>query len=547
MAESKEIERQTRPEGNGAPEHAAAAIAEAPLEAEPARGEISDAAHVEFPEPSPEATTPAEAPARVAAPRKRRGFWQKFTLFIALLGLVATAAGGLAVKFKDKDERLRVISDWIEGAAKNPHAVVATLMQKLGALSEQATPRQGAAPSHEAPARPAVAEAPPAARPAAPQAELAVTPLVAPPAPAAAPAAGEQHPAPAALWAPPREVAPVAAVNPTTQQERPAQVAAATRAEAGTETAALAKKVEKLEAIAAEALETARAAQRIAARPGEQKPAAEALAENADFSVVYALEGRIDALSDQLGELRARIGEPRGETLAPSAPPSDALTALEGRINALNDGLGELRARIEEPKGETRAPRELVEAAPPPPPAPPVSLTALETLTLAQSLQHAMDLGRPFPAEHAALSERGVDPQLLAALAPSAAHGAPTAAQMLAAFAPLAKRLRALDNEPTAPEASFADRLLHDAGKLVHARPASAPPAASIEDIVLRIEATLAEGDVGAAAQAFTKLPETAKAEAKVFGENLERRREAEQATASLLEGAIAGLGHVRN
>ena len=115
------------------------------------------------------------------------------------------------------------------------------------------------------------------------------------------------------------------------------------------------------------------------------------------------------------------------------------------------------------------------------------AITAAETLGLAQSLAHSLERGRPFAAEQAALTERGVDPQLLAALAPVAEQGAPTAARLLASFAPVAKRLRALDDAPAAG-GSLTDQLLHEAGKLVRVRPAGERANVSITELVARIE-----------------------------------------------------------
>ena len=167
-------------------------------------------------------------------------------------------------------------------------------------------------------------------------------------------------------------------------------------------------------------------------------------------------------------------------------------------------------------------------------------------LTLAQSLQHALERGRPFAAEQAALSERGVDPQLLAPLAPFADQGAPTTARLLTSFAPLAKRLRALDEAPTAG-ASLADQLLHDAGKLVRVRPVNEPAKVSISELVAQIEVALAHDDLDGASEAFDKLPDNARSEANAFGETLNQRRAAEQAARSLLANALAGLLHLKN
>ena len=101
--------------------------------------------------------------------------------------------------------------------------------------------------------------------------------------------------------------------------------------------------------------------------------------------------------------------------------------------------------------------------------------------------------------------------------------------------------------EQSAPAASLTDQLLHDAGKLVRVRPVGETPAASIGDLVARIETALAHDDLDIASEAIAKLPEKARVEVKGFVELLDQRREAEQAAAELLNAALAGLGHNKN
>ena len=268
------------------------------------------------------------------------------------------------------------------------------------------------------------------------------------------------------------------------------------------EIAALVKRIEQLEATAREALETARDAQR-SAKPAE-------------------------------------TGE---KTATPTADEGSYLNALEGRIDELADEIRKVREQLDQPKSETRVAPDAAEAAAS---TQVKAITAAETLGLAQSLAHSLERGRPFAAEQAALTERGVDPQLLAALAPVAEQGAPTAARLLASFAPVAKRLRALEDAPAAG-GSLTDQLLRHAGKLVHVRPAGEEANVSISELVARIESALAHDDLDGASEAFAKLPENARSEAKAFGEALNQRREAEQAAASLLANALAGLAHLKN
>jgi len=438
------------------------------------------------PEAAPEtAVEPAIAP----PVRKSGGYWQKFTLLLAILGLLAIGGGLAAIKFKDKDERLRAISDAIDAAAKNPKGFASSVETRLGELwgsvSSKVEGDRKSKPRQTAANEPAAPTPKPAAEP---------NPL---------PAVETPSPTPTPGWAAPREPKPA----PAARDELPAPTAPPTpapsvHAEDSAQSAALVKRVEQLEATAREALETAREAQR-SAKPAE-------------------------------------TGE---KTATPTADEGSYLNALEGRIDELADEIRKVREQLDQPKSETRVAPDAADAAAS---TQVKAITAAETLGLAQSLVHSLERGRPFAAEQAALAERGVDPQLLAALAPVAEQGAPTAARLLASFAPVAKRLRALEDAPAAG-GSLTDQLLRHAGKLVHVHPAGEQANISISELVARIESALGHDDLDGASEAFAKLPENARSEAKAFGEALNQRREAEQAAASLLANALAGLAHLKN
>ena len=342
-----------------------------------------------------DANAPVAEPEAVVAPppRKRRGFLGKFTASLAVLALLLTAGGISAVVFKDKDERLRAISDAIDSAAKDPGAFVAEVEIKLadwwketialvdGEVSGGAKPKT----QEKIASNPGRAAAKPPAEP---------LPVIETPPPA---------PTPVPSWAAPQDAKP----EQTAKPDRPAPVASAApdssvRSEDRAEIQALSKRVEQLEATAREAIETARDAQRIAkSNEANEKPAASTGEEG---TYLNALEGRIDELADEIRKVRERLDEPKAETrVAPEASTANAPVPAKGAESA-------------------------------------------EVLSLAQSLQHALERGRPFSAQLAALSERGVDSKLLTPLAPLAEHGAPTPLQLLAQFKPIAKRLRALEN-----------------------------------------------------------------------------------------------------
>lgn len=435
--------------------------------------------------------TGSESPAEVAAPaREPRGYWQKFTVLIAVTGLLITGGGVGAIMFKDRDARLRAISDAIDEATKDPEKFASSLETKLSAWW---APRSSIAepPRNNDSNQAAVSEAPPAAAP-----ENI-------PEPEARPASESAHPAPQPGWASAeRRETPLAKdAIPAPSLAIPAPLAARSETEGESEFKALAARVDQLEGTVREALETAKDARRMAKPPEVDDKAATPAA---DEAYVTALEGRIDELADEVRKVREQLAQPKSETrVAPDA--AELTTSTQAK-----------------------------------------AIAAAETLALAQSAQNAIELGRPFSAELAALRERGVDPELVAALAPAAERGAPTAARLLVSFTPIAKRLRALDDGPAAG-GSLADQLLHGAGKLVRVRPVDEPTRISISELVSRIETALARADVVAASEAFAKMPENAQAEAKDFGEALMERREAERAASTLLTAAIAGLGHPRN
>ena len=379
-------------------------------------------------EPSLQAYEPeSAAPEPPPAPRKP-GFWRKFMLFLALLGLVATGGGLAAIQFKDKDERLRVVSDFIEGAIKDPKVLFLSLEEKAAKWLADSTP------SPKEASRPV-------------------------------------EPAP------------------------PAQVATSQTAEG--ELQRLVDRIDRIEESAKAALKAAQDA-KSAERPATAQPSPE------EGTYLNALEGRIDELAGEIRAVRERLDTPKNET------------------------------RVAPEPSETQKPAPVKMAG-----------SAADIVVVAQSLAHELERGRPYSAEQAALSNLGADPELLAALAPSAESGAPTAAQLLKSFATAARALRALDGPKTG--SSLADQLLQGAAKLVKVRPAHEPAVETIFDIVGKIETALAHDDVGAAADAFARLPDNAKAEAKAFGETLNRRRDAEKAAASLLSGAIAALGRAKN
>ncbi|MGJ0508052.1 MAG: COG4223 family protein [Methylocystis sp.] len=214
----------------------------------------------------------------------------------------------------------------------------------------------------------------------------------------------------------------------------------------------------------------------------------------------------------------------------------DLISALEGRIDALSEETRALRERLDAPKNESRAATEAEVQRPAA-----TSDGAAAAVVLAFALQRELEAGRPFAAEIAAFSRLGTEPAPAPVLIDVAEKGAPTGPALRDAFLPIAKKLRA--QEAHADSGALTDHLLQGASKLVKVRPTGEPQAETLEGKLDRLEAALAHNDFGAATGFFDSLPEEARSEAADFGARLRQRQEAAKAADDLLSGSIAALG----
>jgi hypothetical protein len=158
----------------------------------------------------------------------------------------------------------------------------------------------------------------------------------------------------------------------------------------------------------------------------------------------------------------------------------------------------------------------------------------------AQAVAQALDRGRPYAAEAMTLETLGVAAERLAPLKRLAADGAPTAAALAEAFAPLAAQVAA--NAGPQDKAGLGDRLAAVAGRLVQVRRLG-EGGDDAAGLATRIETALTRGAVGEAFAAWAKLPGPAKAGSKNFGDTLSARAEADAAALAILAEAIAALG----
>lgn len=435
----------------------------------PAAGAAAKAAAAKPSESKPPESKPSGAPASGAKPVRRAGslVTRLFFSVVVLLMLLGVAGYG-ALLLRDTDPRIRVAADYVDEGVTQAKGLIAGLTGEAQKPAEVAAqrPTLDKAPlvSQEPASEPEKSAGAPAAETPTAKSEEAA-PVEAKPV--------ETKP----VEPPPAEVKSAEAKpeEPRTAENRPAEI----------------KPVE---------VAPAAPAAPVAAAPAVPAPAR---AESRDA----------DGFTDR-----------------------DLINALEGRLDALSDELRGLREKLDAPKNETRA----APSAEGPKPAASSDASAA-AVVLAFALQRELEAGRPFAAEIAAFSRLGTDPSPAPVLADLAEKGAPTGPALREAFLPIAKKLRA--HESHIESGALTEHLLQGASKLVKVRPTGEAQPESLDGKIDRLEAALAHGDFDAATRFFDSLPEEARTEAADFGARLRQRQEAAKAADELLGGAIAALG----
>lgn len=238
-----------------------------------------------------------------------------------------------------------------------------------------------------------------------------------------------------------------------------------------------------------------------------------------------------DRLAARLGELSGEV-----ESLRNAAPD---LSGLDGALQELRqevDALGsEVQGLPDEPRVaeiETRLQeigRQMDMA------------TALAPAVAASSLSSALDAGRPFAGELAALQALGVDDEAVAALRPHADEGLPTPSELRARFE---DEIARVDLDPEVPENARAlDRLIGSARGLVEVRPANPTEGDDPGAVVTRIRGALQSGDLETALSEWETLPEDVKVATGDWAEAAETQKTAGDLAARLRSDALARLG----
>ncbi|HEV7284838.1 MAG TPA: mitofilin family membrane protein, partial [Kaistia sp.] len=114
------------------------------------------------------------------------------------------------------------------------------------------------------------------------------------------------------------------------------------------------------------------------------------------------------------------------------------------------------------------------------------------------ALRQAATGSGPFANEFAAVSALGTEDTEIAALQPLAATGAPSKADLIAAFPAVADQIR-IAAAKVDPGASLIDRLTASAGSLVSVKPSGPMAGPSATAVVSRMEAAVKDGNLAEA------------------------------------------------
>lgn len=443
----------------------------------------TDQASTIKPPPAGGASAPPERPA--GPPRRRgRSFVGRLFLSALVLLIVLGVAGYGALIFRNADPRVGVAANYVDEGLVEAQSALDKAQAIIAELSGQTARQNDLKPdSVKGASRPALLDkaplqAPETAQEAAPAPKVDDT--------AAAPAA----PAPSETASEPEKPAEAPAPAPEARQEAIAPEATPKAVEAAPESAPVPSPVPAPATVAATPAPAA-------------KPNASDANDFSDRDLIAALEGRIDALSDEVQSLRAKLDAPKNETRA--APETQSAKAAPAAV----------------------------------------ADTSSAAVVLAFALQRDLDAGRPFTDEIAAFSRLDAEPAPSPNLIELAEKGAPTGAQLHERFLPIAKKLKGHEThaEETHDANALTEHLLQGASKLVKVRPAGQAEPESLDGKLDRIEAALGRNDFATAENLFDSLPEEARSQAKDFGVSLHQRSEAAKAADELLRGAIASLG----
>ena len=219
-----------------------------------------------------------------------------------------------------------------------------------------------------------------------------------------------------------------------------------------------------------------------------------------------AVAGSLADLTKEVDALSARLKTVPGE---------ERIAALETNADALSRKVDELSPKID-------------------------SAAALAPAVAADGLAAALEAGRPFTAELAALRTLGVDAKAVDGLAPYGDSGLPTLSALRAEFE---AAIAPIDLSAPIPEGTgVVDRLLASARGLVAVRPAHPTEGADPAAVVARIRGALDAGDLKTALTEWDALPGGVKDATANWAKVAAARRDADDLVAELRAAALSRL-----
>jgi hypothetical protein len=164
--------------------------------------------------------------------------------------------------------------------------------------------------------------------------------------------------------------------------------------------------------------------------------------------------------------------------------------------------------------------------------------SSLGAAVAADALASAVEAGRPFTTELAALRALSVDEQALTQLEPYAGTGLSTLAELRSGFD---NAMEGIELSPRVPaDAGPVERLIESARSIVEVRPANPTEGGDPAAIVSRIRAALAGGDLATAINEWNSLPPDVKAATQDWAASAGARRTADDLVARLRVEALA-------
>src|SRR5258708_7036991 len=160
---------------------------------------------------------------------------------------------------------------------------------------------------------------------------------------------------------------------------------------------------------------------------------------------------------------------------------------------------------------------------------------------VAAGLRFALERGEPFTAELAAAKAVGIDPVMLAGVAPFAATGVPNPPELFRELTGLVPEMLKA-SAPAAQEDNYLDRLQAHAQRLVRIRPAGDRPGDDAAAVIGRIDRDMARRDLASVLAELDKLPAPAQAIAEPWRKKALARPAASAPPAQLVALSFARL-----